>query len=113
MQIQITGRHVDITDAIKDFINKKFARLEKHHDNIINAHALVSVEKGRHIAEATINIAKHDVFAEAESENMYAAIDLLLDKLDRQLIKYKEKTKSHAHEKLHSVIQAESEEDTN
>ena len=91
MQIQITGRHVDITKAIDEFVRSKFEKLERHFDHITQVHVIISVEKTRHIAEAEIHVTGGNLFAQSESENMYAAIDLLIDKLDRQIVKHKEK----------------------
>lgn len=95
MQLQITGRHVEVTDAIREFIENKFAKLERHFDQITQAHVILSVEKNIHQAEAKVNISGGEIFAHNEADNMYASIDLLIDKLDRQLIKHKEKLKDH------------------
>jgi putative sigma-54 modulation protein len=95
MQINLTGHHVDITEPLKGYVDTKFDRLERHFDDVINVHVILSVEKLRQKAEATIHINGANVFADAVHEDMYAAIDGLIDKLDRQVIKYKEKRKSH------------------
>ncbi|HEY9031042.1 MAG: ribosome hibernation promoting factor [Kangiella sp.] len=95
MQINLTGRHLDITDALRDFVNEKFAKLERHFDHINNVYVTLSVEKVRQIAEATLHVNGGEIFANSESEDMYAAIDLLIDKLDRQVIKHKEKMTRH------------------
>lgn len=95
MQLQLTGRHVEITDAIRQFVDTKFSKLERHFDHITGAHVILSVDSHKQQAEATLNIAGNDIFAKSEDENMYAAIDALIDKLDRQLIKHKEKLKDH------------------
>ncbi len=90
--IQITGRHVEVTQAIRDYVVDKFERIERHFDHITNVHVILEVEKKDHKAEATVHAAGHaDLFAQAKEKNMYAAIDLLVDKLDRQIIKHKEK----------------------
>ena len=94
MQIQITGRQVDVTDALREFINNKFSKLERHFDNITKTHVILSIEKEKQIAEATMAISGGELFASSNADNMYAAIDLLVDKLDRQVIKHKEKLKS-------------------
>lgn len=91
MQISVTGRHVDVTDALKNYVDSKFERLERHFDHVINVHVILTVEKLRRRAEATINVNGAKVFADAVHEDMYAAIDGLIDKLDRQVIKHKEK----------------------
>ncbi len=95
MQIKLTGHHVDITEPLKDYVDNKFSRLERHFDHVINANVILSIEKLRQKAEATLLINGASVFADAAHEDMYAAIDGLIDKLDRQVIKYKEKRQSH------------------
>lgn len=91
MQMKITGLQLEITDALRDYVNEKMARLERHYDKIINAQVTLEVEKLQQKAEGTLHIAGNDLVAEAEHTDMYAAIDLLVDRLDRQLIKHKEK----------------------
>jgi len=95
MQINITGHHVDITPALRAYVEEKLERLERHFDNITNAHVILEIEKDRQKAEATINVSRGRVYADSEDENMYAAIDSLADKLDRQIKKHKEKLKDH------------------
>ena len=92
MQVTISGHHIDVTTALKDFINNKLEKLERHFDQITSINVTLSIEKQRQMADATIHIAGADVVANAAHDDMYAAIDLLTDKLDRQLIKNKEKT---------------------
>jgi len=91
MQISLTGHHIDITESLKSYVDNKLERLERHFDNVINVHVILSVEKLRQKAEATIHVNGAKVFADSVHEDMYAAIDTLLDKLDRQVIKHKEK----------------------
>ena len=95
MQISVTGHHVEVTDALKSYVDNKFERLERHFDNVINVHVILSVEKLRQKAEATMQVNGASVFADSVQEDMYAAIDGLTDKLDRQVIKHKEKMQSH------------------
>ena len=95
MQINITGHHVDITSALHAYVEEKFVRLERHFDNMTNAHVILEIEKDRQKAEATIHVSGGKVYADSENENMYAAIDSLADKLDRQIKKHKEKLKNH------------------
>ncbi|MEM5530669.1 ribosome hibernation promoting factor [Gammaproteobacteria bacterium AS21] len=95
MQINITGHHVDLTDALNDYVHTKMEKLEKHFDNITNVQVTLSVEKIRQKAEASLHLAGKEIFASDEQEQMYAAIDGLIDKLDRQIIRHKEKLKSH------------------
>jgi len=95
MQINITGHHVDITPALRAYVEEKFERLERHFENMTNAHVILQIEKDRQKAEATIHISRGQVYADSEDESMYAAIDSLADKLDRQVKKHKEKLKDH------------------
>jgi putative sigma-54 modulation protein len=95
MQINLTGHHVDITDALKGYVDSKFERLGRHFDNVINIHVILSVEKLRQKAEATLHVNGAKVFADSVQEDMYAAIDTLIDKLDRQVLKHKEKKINH------------------
>ncbi len=95
MQITVSGHHVDITPALRDYVNSKLSKLQRHFDNITNTAVTLTVEKLIQKAEATVHVAGADLFAACESEDMYAAIDSLADKLDRQVIKHKEKLKGH------------------
>ncbi len=91
MQLSISGHHIDVTDALRDYVTGKLTKLERHYDHITNTHVVLSVEKLNHKAEATAHVSGAELFADAVSEDLYAAIDLLADKLDRQVIKHKEK----------------------
>lgn len=91
MQINITGHGMDVTPALRAFTEEKFDRLERHFDHIRAINVVFDVEKLRQIAEATVLVTKGELHASSESEDMYAAIDTLVDKLNRQLIKHKEK----------------------
>lgn len=95
MQLNLTGRHVELTDSLRDYINTKFAKLERHSDHINNVHVILDVEKLNQKAEATIHVSGAELFAPTEHQDMYAAIDSLIDKLDRQVIKHKEKLARH------------------
>jgi putative sigma-54 modulation protein len=95
MQISLTGHHVDITEAMRNHVENKFERVGRHFDQVIDVHVILSVEKLRQKAEATIHVNGGNVFAETVHEDMYAAIDGLIDKLDRQVLKYKDKKTSH------------------
>ncbi|MFT6288202.1 MAG: putative sigma-54 modulation protein [Halieaceae bacterium] len=91
MQLNVSGHHVEVTDPLREYVATKFERLQRHFDQITNTEVTLIVEKLVQKAEATIHISGADIFAAAESEDMYAAIDALADKLDRQLIKHKER----------------------
>jgi len=95
MQLNITGHHVDLTDPLRDYVTNKFNKLERHFDHITNVQVTMTVQNLRQEAEATVQLAGGEVFAKSESEDMYAAIDALIDKLDRQVIKHKEKLQNH------------------
>lgn len=95
MQINISGHHLELTDALKDYVNTKIERLSNHNDKITKTEVILAVEKLEQKAEAKIHVSGKDLFAEASDLDMYAAIDQLTDKLDRQLIKHKEKLSSH------------------
>lgn len=95
MQTNITGHHVDITAALRTYVEEKFERLERHFDNMTNVHVILGVEKERQKAEATIHVSRGKIYADSEDENMYAAIDSLTDKLDRQIKRHKEKLRDH------------------
>lgn len=95
MQIQVTGHHVDVTPALRNYVSSKFERLARHFEKAHDAHVVLTVEKLRQKAEATIQLTGETVFADAEAADMYAAIDELVDKLDRQIKKHKEKLTSH------------------
>ena len=89
MQFTLSGHRLNITNAIKSHITNKLGKLERHCDHISSINAIVSVDKLMQKAEATIHVKGADIFAAAEHEDLYAAIDALTDKLDRQLIKHK------------------------
>lgn len=95
MQIDVTGHHVELTDPLRNYVSEKFERLERHFDHVTDVHVILSVEKLRHTAEATMHISGGKLFADSTSEDMYAAIDSLTDKLDRQIKKHKEKLTDH------------------
>ena len=95
MQLNVTGHHVDVTTPMHDYVSQKLERLERHFDHVTNVHVILSVEKLRHKAEATLHISGGNLFADAQDEDMYAAIDAMVDKLDRQIKKHKEKMTDH------------------
>ncbi|MCW8888119.1 MAG: ribosome-associated translation inhibitor RaiA [Gammaproteobacteria bacterium] len=95
MQLNLTGHHVDITDSLRDYVTTKLEKLERHFDQVTNVHVILGVEKLRQKAEAQINIKGNQLFAESVNEDMYASIDDMIDKLDRQVRKHKEKITDH------------------
>lgn len=95
MHIILSGHHVDITDALRNYVNDKMGRLERHFDNVTELHVVLSVEKLQQKAEATVLLSGNKLHADAIDADMYAAIDALVDKLDRQVKKHKEKLTDH------------------
>lgn len=95
MQIAISGHQMDITPPLKKYVTEKMGRIERHFDNLTNSTVVLHVEKTRHLAEATINTKGATLHANAEAEDMYAAIDNLIHKLDSQVRKHKEKSTDH------------------
>lgn len=94
MQLNINGHQLDVTPALKNFTKEKFDKLERHFDRITQINVTLGVEKLRQIAEATIFVPGDQLHASSESDDLYAAIDVLIDKLDRQLLKHKEKIRN-------------------
>lgn len=98
MNINISGRHLEVTPAIRDYVLNKISRVGKHLDKITESHVILSIEKVNHIAEITLRAHGKDIHCSAVNENLYAAIDLLADKAERQVRKTKEKAQGHSHE---------------
>jgi putative sigma-54 modulation protein len=95
MQLTITGHHVDVTDPLRDYVTTKLQRLERHFDHLVNIHVILSVAKLEQKAEATIQLSGAMLHADMVHADMYAAIDGLVDRLDRQVVKHKEKITDH------------------
>lgn len=97
MQIEISGQNVDITQALRAYVTEKLERLERHFGNLISARVVLRIERVEHMVEATVSVGgrTNDIHAVAVAEDMYAAIDALIDKLDRQVRRHKEKVTDH------------------
>lgn len=95
MQINLTGHHVEITHPLREFTVDKFERLARHFEHILSIDVTFEVEKLRQIAKASVHVAGKVFHADSESENMYNAIDGLVDKLDRQLKDHRKKQTEH------------------
>lgn len=95
MQINLTGHQMNVTPALRSFTQEKFDKLNKHFDKITAVNVVFDVEKLRQIAEATVLVAKGELHASSESTDMYTAVDSLVEKLDKQLIKHKQKMRKH------------------
>ena len=96
MQLNITGNNVEITEALREFVTAKFAKLEQYFDRINQVYVVLKVEKVTHTSDATLHVNGGEIHASAEGQDMYAAIDGLIDKLARQLTKHKDKLKQHS-----------------
>ena len=95
MQLNLTGQHVEITPPLREFVNGKFAKLEHYFEHINQVYIVLKVEKVTQVADATLHVNGDELHATSEAEDMYAAIDGLIDKLTRQLTKHKDKLKKH------------------
>lgn len=95
MQLDITGHHIEVTPLIDNYIKDKVTRLKRHFDQVLNIHVILEVQKQKNKAEASIFVSGNHIFATGEGHDMYAAIDALADKLDRQILKHKERIRSH------------------
>lgn len=95
MNLNVSGHHVDMTNALHEYVASKMERIERHFDHVLDADVVLEVKKLRHTAEATMQLRGATLHAEATKEDMYAAIDCMVDKLDRQTLRHKEKACDH------------------
>jgi putative sigma-54 modulation protein len=95
MQLNVSGHHVDVTTALKGYVERKLDRIVRHSDRVIDVHCILTVEKLQHKAEAKVLMSGGTIYADAIEPDMYAAIDALADKLDRRVKKHKEKRANH------------------
>ncbi|HMA89961.1 MAG TPA: ribosome-associated translation inhibitor RaiA [Burkholderiales bacterium] len=100
MNLNVSGHHVEVTPAIRDYVQSKLERIKRHFDHVIDAHVILSVGKLRQKAEITLHVRGKDLHCECEDGDLYAAIDLLVDKLDRQVLKHKGKAYDKPHDAL-------------
>jgi len=98
MNLHLTGHHLEITPPIRDYVSGKLARITHHFDHLIDINVILSVEKLLHRIEANVRVQGKDIFCESADADMYAAIDGLVDKLDRTIIKHKEKSRERRHD---------------
>lgn len=103
MNLNITGHHIEVTPAIRDYVTGKLDRVLRHFDQVTSSHVILSVEKLQQKAEVTLHVKGKDIFADATDGDLYAAIDLVADKLDRQVVKHKERVSHHNHDKRSQV----------
>ena len=95
MNLSVSGHHLEVTPAIRTYVQTKLERVSRHFDHVIDAHVILTVEKLLQKAEVTLHVRGKDLHCESEEKDLYAAIDLLADKLDRQVLKHKEKVTDH------------------
>jgi len=100
MNLNVSGHHLEITPAIRGYVQAKLERVTRHFDNVIDAHVILSVDKLKQKAEVTLRVRGKDLYCESEEDDLYAAIDLMIDKLDRQVIKYKDRVGEKPHDAL-------------
>ena len=98
MNLNLSGNHLDVTPALRDYVVAKLDRITRHFDHVIDVNVVLSVDKLRHKVEVNLHTRGKDIHVEAIEADMYAAIDALIDKLDRQVVKHKEKLTGHRHE---------------
>ena len=91
MNLNVSGHHLAVTPAIRSYVESKLERVARHFDHVIDAHVILTVDKLRQKAEVTLHVRGKDLHCECEENDLYAAIDLLADKLDRQVLRYKDK----------------------
>ncbi len=108
MNLNVSGHHLEVTPAIRTYVSGKFSRVTRHFDHVIDARVILSVDKLLQKAEVTLHVRGKDIHAECIDADLYAAIDLLVDKLDRQVMKYKDKTQDKPHDALKHQPGAES-----
>ena len=95
MQLNLSGHHVEVTPSMRAYAEKRLERIMRHFERVIDVHMVMSVEKNEHKAEATLHVRGNDIHAIASDSNMYRAIDALADKLDRSVLRHKEKRRDH------------------
>ena len=106
MNLSISGHHLEVTPALRDYVVAKLERVRRHFDQVIDVNVFLSVDKLQHKAEVSLHVRGKDLFAEATEDDLYAAIDALFDKLDRQVLKYKDKRQAHPHEAIKHQIES-------
>lgn len=99
MNINITGHHVEVTTAIRDYVTAKLDRVIRHFDHVTSVHVILTVEKLKQKAEVTLHVKGKDIHADSTGADLYASIDAVADKLDRQVVRHKEKVTDHPHSK--------------
>jgi len=107
MNLKITGHHLEVTDSIREYVTSKLDKVVRHFEHVTATHVILSVAKLRQKAEVTIHVRGKDIFVECEEEDLYAAIDSMVDKLNRQVVKHKEKSADHTRDAIKHQPSAE------
>ncbi len=107
MNINLTGRHLEITPAIREHVTTKLGKIKRHFDHVIDINVILSVDKLKQKAEATVHLSGKTVFAETDDSNLYVSIDNLVDALDRQILKHKDKNSARRHDDTSDQAAAE------
>jgi len=100
MNLTISGRHISITPAIRSHIESKLSRIRRHFDHVIDVSVILTADHLDQKAEITCHVSGKDIFIKSDDPDLYAAIDALVDKLDRQILKYKDRLHAHPHDAL-------------
>lgn len=100
MNLTVSGHHVAVTPALRTYVKSKLDRVTRHFDHVIDVNVILSVEKLMQKSEVTVHVRGKDIFVESSDLDLYAAIDLMVDKLDRQILKYKDKVQAHPHDAI-------------
>jgi putative sigma-54 modulation protein len=104
MNLSISGHHVSVTPALREYVTHKVERITRHFDHVIDMNVCLSVDKEGQKAEINVHVKGRDLFAQSTNDNLYAAIDLLVDKLDRQVIRHKHRSNDHQHEPAKRIL---------
>jgi putative sigma-54 modulation protein len=100
MNLTVSGHHVTVTPAMRDYVSGKLSKITRHFDHVIDVNVILSIEKLQQKAEVTVHVPGKDIHVESDNADLYAAVDLLVDKLDRRIIKYKDSIQAHPRESL-------------
>ena len=100
MNLTVSGHHVAVTPAIRTYVESKLAKVTRHFDHVIDVSVILSVEKLQQKAEVTVHVPGKDIHVESNDTDLYAAVDALIDKLDRSILKYKASVQAHPHDSL-------------
>jgi len=103
MQLNVSGHHIEVTESLRGYVQSKIEKIERHFDLVSDVSCILTVEKLRHKAEATVKVNGGTIYADNTEEDMYAAIDGLVDKLERRVRKYKEKLVDHRAREAHKI----------